>query len=250
MLKIEMYLLQVTDTPTDIMAVPKPILISIEGDIGAGKSTLIWQLKSLFPTWHFIDEPVNTWLDLKNTDGTNLLELFYKDKDRYAYTFQNCAVLTRAMKIQAAIQAWQKDCILNPELASHNIFITERCLDTDVNVFAKMMYDDGKLNDIEWQLYTMWYNYVKEQTPSLTGIIYLTTPPEICSQRIKLRGRKGEEDISLDYLKELDSYQKVWMYGSMIASVKKLDYNNYSETLTSLEDVESFVASCKTNPSC
>ena len=222
---------------------PTPILISIEGDIGAGKSTLIWQLKSLFPTWHFIDEPVNTWLSLKNTDGTNLLELFYKDKDRYAYTFQNCAVLSRAINIQKAITAWKEECAVNPEVAQHNIFITERCLDTDVNVFAKMMYDDKKLNEIEWSLYTMWYNYVKEQTPPLSGIIYLTTPPEICAERIRLRGRKGEETIQHDYLKELDRYQRTWIYSPKTWSLKKLEYLNFGENQTSLDDVETFVVS-------
>lgn len=225
------------------MSTPKPILISIEGDIGAGKSTLIWQLKSLFPTWHFIDEPVGTWLALKNADGTNLLELFYKDKDRYAYTFQNCAVLSRAMNIQKAIAEWKEECAVNPEAAQHNIFVTERCLETDVNVFAKMMYDDKKLNEIEWSLYNMWYNYVKDQTPSLSGIIYLTTPPEICAERIKLRGRKGEEAIPLDYLQQLDRYQKEWIYSPRGWSLKKLEYRNFDINQTTLDEVQSFVES-------
>lgn len=81
------------------MTTPKPILISIEGDIGAGKSTLIQYLKERNPTWNFIDEPVGTWTSLKTDEGENLLELFYKDQKRYSYTFQNCALLSRAMNI-------------------------------------------------------------------------------------------------------------------------------------------------------
>lgn len=47
----------------------RPILISIEGNIGAGKSTLIESLKLQHPTWNFVDEPVGLWSSLKNDAG-------------------------------------------------------------------------------------------------------------------------------------------------------------------------------------
>ena len=89
--------------PSLEMSAPQPILITIEGDIGAGKSTLIVKLKTAHPYWHFIDEPVGTWLVLQTEGGANLLELFYKDKSRYSYTFQNCALLIRALNIKKTI---------------------------------------------------------------------------------------------------------------------------------------------------
>jgi deoxyadenosine/deoxycytidine kinase len=189
------------------------ILISIEGDIGAGKSTLITKLKKEHPDWHFIDEPVDTWLNLKTADDKNLLELFYTDKNRYSYTFQNCALLSRALNIKKTIDTWKYECkYINPELRHSNIFITERCLETDYHVFAKMLYDEGCMNLVEWDLYKMWYNYVKEQSYPLTGIIYVSTPPEICQERIHQRGRKGEDAIPIEYLNNLDKYQKQWLY--------------------------------------
>ncbi len=222
------------------MATPKPILISIEGDIGAGKSTLIQYLKERNPTWNFIDEPVGTWTSLKTDEGENLLELFYKDQKRYSYTFQNCALLSRAMNIQQTIETWQKNCQVKPELCVHNVFITERCLETDYFVFAKMLYNDGKMNTMEWDLYKMWYTYVKGLSTPPTGIIYVATPPEICAERINVRGRKGEEEIPLEYLKNLDIYQKGWLYNPEL-NLPLMKYINYGDDQTPTYTVEGFV---------
>jgi deoxyadenosine/deoxycytidine kinase len=216
------------------------ILISIEGDIGAGKTTLIDKLKAAHPYWHFIDEPVGTWVKLQTSEGKNLLELFYEDKTRYSYTFQNCALLSRAMNIANTIQDWQRLCALNPEEAQNNVFVTERCIETDFNVFAKMLHDDGHMNLMEWDLYKMWYDYVKKQSPALSGIVYVNTPPEICHARIAIRGRKGEDSIPLEYLKNLETYQNEWLRGPD-ATVPIMTFKNYGEGQNTFEDVEYFI---------
>jgi deoxyadenosine/deoxycytidine kinase len=216
------------------------ILISIEGDIGAGKTTLINTLRNLYPNWHFIPEPIETWQNLKTEEGRNLLELFYTDKSRYSYTFQNCALLSRALNIKNTIDKWKKDCEINPALAKHNVFLTERCLETDYYVFAQMLYDDGCMNLVEWDLYKMWYNYVKSQSYPLSGIIYITTPPEICADRIKLRGRKGEDGIPIEYLENLDKYQKHWLNGERIG-IPLLEFVNYGDRPTNINSILNFI---------
>lgn len=49
----------------------RPVLISIEGNIGSGKSTIIEALKVQHPEWNYVDEPVGIWTSLKNDAGTN-----------------------------------------------------------------------------------------------------------------------------------------------------------------------------------
>ena len=61
------------------------MLISIEGNIGSGKSTLVEYLKSL-GTYIFVDEPVSEWLSIKDKDGSNALECFYKDQKENAFS--------------------------------------------------------------------------------------------------------------------------------------------------------------------
>jgi deoxyadenosine/deoxycytidine kinase len=217
----------------------QPILISIEGDIGAGKSTLIDKLKVDHPDWHFIDEPVGTWTSLKTTEGENLLELFYKNKERYSYTFQNCALLSRALNIKKCIDDWKARCLMNPEEEQSNVFITERCLETDFYVFAQMLFDDGFMNLLEWDLYKMWYKYVKDQSYPLTGIIYVSTPPDICLERIHTRARKGEDLIPIDYLHKLDSYQKKWLKSE--SEIRIIEYKNYGDDQTSKDDIIRFI---------
>jgi deoxyadenosine/deoxycytidine kinase len=215
-------------------------LISIEGDIGAGKTTLIDKLKAAHPDWHFIDEPVGTWTKLQTSDGKNLLELFYEDKTRYSYTFQNCALLSRAMNIAKTIEDWERRCRLNPEEEQYNVFVTERCIETDFNVFAKMLHDDGHMNLMEWDLYKMWYDYVKKQSPALSGIVYVNTPPDICHARIAIRGRKGEDGIPLEYLKNLEVYQNAWLHGAE-NTVPIMPFKNYGDDQNTVEDVEEFI---------
>ncbi len=211
------------------------VLVSLEGSIGSGKSTLINALKERHPDWHFIDEPVSTWQALKNEAGEDLLQVFYKDIKRYSYTFQNCALLSRAINIQKKIEAWRASgCV------GSCVFVTERCLETDYHVFAQMLKDDGMMDSMEWGLYKMWYDYIKDMSTALTGIVYVNTPPDICADRIKERGRSGEENISGAYLQNLDKYQRTWLADE---KVPILMYDNYSDAAArnKVEDVEQFL---------
>ena len=83
------------------------VLISIEGNIGSGKSTLLKIIRETYKDNKniiFIDEPVNEWLNIKNSDNKNILELFYNDKKKYSFSFQILAYITRLRKILEAIK--------------------------------------------------------------------------------------------------------------------------------------------------
>ena len=182
----------------------KVILVSLEGNIGSGKSTLLRQLKEAEPSWIFVDEPVDSWMSIRNSDGENLLEAFYKDKKRWSYTFQNAAVLTRGMMI--------KDAIEKVELSDKpTVIVMERCIETDRKVFATMLEEDGFLNGIEWELYNRWYSFLSGMVPPMDAYIWVDTPAKICADRIVKRNRHGEEGIPLSYLEELDKAHSIWL---------------------------------------
>lgn len=181
-----------------------PILLSIEGNIGAGKSTLLRALRESHPEWTFIDEPLNTWTALKNETG-NLLECFYGDQDRWAYTFQNCSILSRYQLIENAIK--EKEHLHSGK----HIYITERSLGTDYHVFAKMLKDDGKLDEVEFDLYERWLAELEKTCTPLAGIVLVDTPPQVCSERIVKRSREGEDGIPLEYLENLHCFQSKWI---------------------------------------
>jgi deoxyadenosine/deoxycytidine kinase len=175
-----------------------PILISLDGNIGAGKSTLLNKLREL-PNVKVIDEPVGVWEKYVN-DGKNLLELFYEDKSRWAYTFQNAAIITRLQNIQNTMKE-------NP---GYDIFITERSILTDKYVFADMLHNSGSMNDLEWSLYNTWFDtYGKDVI--VTGVVWLDVDPDTCIERIRTRNRKGEEEIPIEYLHALEKQHQSWL---------------------------------------
>ena len=66
---------------------PKNI-ISIEGNIGVGKSTFTNILNEAFIESIVVGEPVDIWFNTVTASGENILGIFYKDIPRWAYTFQ------------------------------------------------------------------------------------------------------------------------------------------------------------------
>jgi len=177
-----------------------PRIVSLDGNIGAGKSTLLEKIGTTFPHIKVVHEPVDTWTRLKNADGRNLLELFYEDKKRWAYTFQNAAILSRLKMLKEAMG----------EALPGQIIITERSVLTDRFVFAQMLKDKGEIDPLEWDLYEMWYNTFSTDLP-MAGIIYITTGVATSSERIRLRGRGGEEGIPEEYLQDLAKQHERWI---------------------------------------
>jgi deoxyadenosine/deoxycytidine kinase len=181
-----------------------PIIISLDGNIGAGKSTLLAEIRNRLHDVHIVDEPVGQWTSLKNAEGKNLLELFYEDKKRWAYTFQNCAILTRLKNIQDAVEN------LDSTVKEPQVIITERSVLTDKHVFAEMLYDAGDIDPLEWELYESWFNIFGKKYP-VKGIIYISTSANTSKDRIQIRNRQGEDKIGMEYLDALDKQHKKWI---------------------------------------
>ena len=179
------------------------IIVSVEGNIGVGKSTFINILKSKWPYGcEVISEPVDIWKNITNSDGKNILQMFYEDIPRWAYSFQNVACITRMMKMENIIRN-----------STSNYIFLDRSLGTDKNVFEAMLHDQGHLTQIEHSMYNMWcdfyHKYVRPQDNQI--YIYLRASPETCALRIKKRARVEEESIRLDYLKGLNDYHDAWL---------------------------------------
>lgn len=175
------------------------ITISIEGNVGAGKSTLLNKLKEAYPEFNYVPEPVDTWLKVTDKENNNILKLYYSDFKRWAYTFQNFAFITRNLIMDEAIKNKKES----------NIFVTERCIHTDKNIFAKMLFDDKLMTDLEYSIYNFWFDKYANET-KIDAYIYLTTDVDLSADRIKIRNREGE-NIEKSYLSRLDEYHTSWM---------------------------------------
>lgn len=175
-------------------------LIVIEGNIGAGKSTMLKLIEQELNAC-VIPEPTDKWQKMSGT--TNLLDLFYKDTPRWAYTFQSYAFLTRIHAIYDYIK-------LHPE---KSLFILERSVYCDRYCFAKNCYESGFITDLEWQIYKDWFGWLTENqfTPKPNAFIYLRVTPEVAFERISKRKREEESGIPFDYLQALHKKHDDWL---------------------------------------
>jgi deoxyadenosine/deoxycytidine kinase len=185
-------------SPNDI---EKPTrIISLDGNIGVGKTTLLNLIKERFPEIIVVEEPVDVWTTLKDAEGKNLLELFYGDKRRWAFSFQQAAMLSRLLLLQKAVL----------EAKPGQIILSERSVLTDRFVFAEMLHQSGDLNPLEWTLYQHWYQAFGSMLP-MAGILYINTSVDTALTRIQSRGRSGEGEISKEYLQSLDKQHRAWI---------------------------------------
>jgi len=180
-------------------------IFTVEGNIGSGKSTFVRNLRNWYMKTHpgfeivFLEEPVKKWKSIKDKHNMSILEKFYTNQSKYAFAFQMMAYISRLAALKQAVEQ-------NPNA----VIITERSLYTDKEVFAKMLYEDGKIEEVEYQIYLEWFNEFQKEYP-LEGIIYLVTDYKTCHERIEKRSREGESNISMFYLNLCANYHNKWI---------------------------------------
>jgi len=218
------------------------MIISLEGNIGAGKSTLLKRIEEAIAisprkyntSFQFIQEPVQEWEKVQGSavDGSqqNMLELFYADPHKYSFPFQIMAYATQVRELYKAV-AKKPDIVL-----------TERSLESNHEIFTKMLYDDQQMEDVHYQIYQM-NSKSHKQTMRTDAVIYLRSTPEVCAERIQSRGRPGEQQISLDYLRKCHEYHESWLNNDsprkclIIDADKEITFYNVCEIIDFMTEV-------------
>lgn len=178
-----------------------PLILSIDGNIGSGKSTLYADLQVYYANNSdicFVPEPVDEWSKIVDHQGTPILTNLYKDTSKYAFRFQMMAYISRLHLLRQKVKE-----------NKYKIIISERCVQTDKHVFAQMLYDDGMIDHDEFQIYLNWFDAFLDDI-KLGGIIYVRAEPSVCDDRVKIRAREGET-IALDYLTKCHNYHEQWL---------------------------------------
>jgi deoxyadenosine/deoxycytidine kinase len=189
-------------------------IVSIEGNIGSGKTTLMCNLREQYknnPLVIFLKEPVDEWSLIQDENGTTILEKFYADQEKYSFPFQMMAYISRLNVLKQALKS------LDPN--QKYVIFTERSLDTDRYVFAKMLYETCKMEYVNYQIYLNWFDSFSGEFP-VHKIVYVKTAPEICHARISKRSREGEDKIELGYLESCHKYHE-----------EMINHNNEAEKL-------------------
>lgn len=186
--------------------------ICIEGNIGCGKTTLLNFFRKRFVNAGELEskvfmEPVEKW---RNVDGENLFHYLYKDPARYSLAFQTYVQLTM-IKLHTK----------RPKLMERSIYSARYC-------FVENLYQLNYLSKLEYIILDKWFKHLvlagddtdtKNQLELLSKpkgvdidlIIYLRCPPQKVMDRIRVRSRAEEKDISYDYVKSLHDLHEDWL---------------------------------------
>ena len=160
-------------------------IYALEGNIGAGKTTIMKIIGQYFTSVEFVEEPVSQW---QNLGGMNLLDAFYSDPERWGFSFEFYSMLS---KIKALLNAANSD---KPVIVIERSILSNR-------VFMDLSHELGKLEEIEYSMLMNTYHfYLQHVYPQLSGIIYLDTPVDECIKRITKRNRGEECTIERSYL--------------------------------------------------
>ena len=194
---------------------PNIVLITVEGNIGSGKSVLLNAFKHHMcdnASYIFVDEPIDKWESIADATGTNILQHFYKDPNTFAFSFQMMAYISRLVALRTAVD--RANTIVN-KMKTKVFIIMERCLHTDRHVFAKMLFLQGNIDTINYQIYLMWFDAFANDYP-INKVVYVDTSADICHERIKTRSKAGEDIIPLDYLRECEKYHRELVENKLI----------------------------------
>jgi deoxyguanosine kinase len=152
--------------------------IAIEGNIGAGKTTLA----------HILAKKLNARLVLEEFADNPFLPKFYENPQQYAFPLELFFMAERYKQLKELIAS--KDLFQNITVSD---YLFTKCL-----LFAKV-----NLSEEEFRLYHKFYDIIRQQLVQPDLLIYLHVPIQKLQKNIKKRNRSYEQNIPDEYLFKL-----------------------------------------------
>lgn len=154
--------------------------IAIEGNIGAGKTTLT----------HKLAEDFNAKMVLERFADNPFLPKFYEDQNRYAFPLEMSFLADRYQQI-------------SDDLAQFDLF--KDFIVADYHVFKSLIFAKVTLAEDEYRLYKTMFDIVYKEMPKPDLYIYLYQNTQRLLENIKQRGRSYEQEIPAEYLEKINS---------------------------------------------
>ncbi|ABQ04751.1 2-amino-4-hydroxy-6-hydroxymethyldihydropteridine diphosphokinase [Flavobacterium johnsoniae] len=154
--------------------------IAFEGNIGAGKTTLV----------HKIAEDFNAKTVLERFADNPFLPKFYKDQNRYAFPLEMSFLADRYQQ-------------LSDDLAQFDLF--KDFIVADYHIFKSLIFAKITLQEDEYRLYRNLFDIIYKEMPKPDLYIYLYQNTDRLLQNIKKRGRTYEQNIEAQYLDKINN---------------------------------------------
>lgn len=187
--------------------------ISIEGNIGSGKSSLLTRICNELRLPVFL-EPVDEWKDW--------LSLFYTDPNRWGFSFN--------VKVLMSFNKWKDNKFKA---------LYERSPISNRYVFGALQYENKRMSDLELSLFDEIYENLA-WSPDV--VIYVRTDPNVCMERIKKRGRECEQQVPLEYIQAVHNKHDEVFITQRNNNIKTFIVDGNKSTDEVFEEVRSILA--------
>jgi 2-amino-4-hydroxy-6-hydroxymethyldihydropteridine diphosphokinase len=163
------------ENPLDAIDLSHYNYIAIEGNIGAGKTTLTTK----------IAEDFNAKTVLERFADNPFLPKFYQDQPRYAFPLEMSFLADRYQQI-------------SDDLAQFDLF--KDFIVADYHIFKSLIFAKVTLSEDEYRLYRKLFEIIYREMPKPDLYVYLYQNTERLLENIRQRGRNYEQEIPADYL--------------------------------------------------
>ncbi len=189
----------------------------IEGNIGAGKSTLAKMLA----------EQYNSRLILESFEENPFLPKFYKDRSKYAFPLEMSFL---AERFQQTLD----------QLPSQDLFHSGTI--ADYHVTKSLFFARINLEDDEFSLYRTFFEIMYQKLPKPDLYVYLHRSADLLIQNIQKRGRDYELNIPESYLEEvhesyMNSLKSNQDFPILLLDIKDIDFQNDAKSYELIIDL-------------
>ncbi len=183
--------------------------ITIEGNIGVGKTTLVNKLA----------EDFNAKTILERFADNPFLPKFYEDQNRYAFPLELSFLADRYQQI-------------SDDLAQFDLF--KDFVVADYNIFKSLIFAKVTLAEDEYRLYKTMFDIIYKEMPKPDLYVYLYQDTKQLLLNIKARGRNYEQEIPAEYLEKINNGYLEYIKSQkdlrvLIIDVTNRDFQNNQE---------------------
>lgn len=193
--------------------------IAIEGNIGAGKTSLA----------NLVSEEFNAKLILERFADNPFLPKFYEDKERFAFPLEMSFLADRYQQ-------------LSDDLAQLDLF--KNFVISDYYIFKSLIFAQITLQKEEYKLYRKMFDLMYKEITKPDLYVYLYQNTDRLLENIKKRGRDYEQNIQPDYLQKIHDGYKSFIstqqnLNTLIIDVSDIDFvnntNDYANVINQIK---------------
>ncbi len=189
----------------------KKVFVAVAGNIGSGKSSLTRLLCERFGWKPFFE----------SVEDNPYLSDFYADMKRWSFHLQVYFLSNRFRSHKSITEG-------------HESVVLDRVIYEDAEIFARNLYEIGKMSQRDYTNYTALYGVMTQYLEPPDLLIYLRASVDTLLRQISLRGRIYEQSIAREYLEQLNRHYESWIdrytLGQLlVVEAGKVDFVNRKE---------------------